>query len=104
MTIREALYAAREQLSALESARYDAQTLLSHVLKVNTAYLSGYPEQVLTPEQEDEFKRLVMLRAASMPLAYVLQSRGFYDRDFIVSPAVLIPRPETEHLVEAALE
>jgi release factor glutamine methyltransferase len=102
-TIRDAMNAARERLSSSETARLEAQTLLCHVLHVNSAYLYGYPEQELTPEQEAAFTALVERRAAGEPLAYILGTVGFYDLEFDVTPAVLIPRPETEHLVEEAL-
>jgi release factor glutamine methyltransferase len=87
-----------------ESASTDAQALLAAVLSVDRAYLLAHGEQPLTPEQQAQYDAWVARCAAGEPLAYILGRRAFYDREFIVSPAVLIPRPETELLLEQALE
>jgi release factor glutamine methyltransferase len=86
-----------------DSASLDAQVLFAEVLGVERAYLLAHPEHVLTPEQEQRYIALVDRLAAGEPLPYILGRRAFYDRDFAVSPAVLIPRPETELLLEQAL-
>ena len=99
MTIGDALHAARQQINSL-----DAHVLLSEVLGVDRAYLLTHPETVLTPEQAQRFAEYVMRCAAGEPVAYLISRRAFYDRDFIVTPDVLIPRPETELLLERALE
>ncbi|QEL57889.1 peptide chain release factor N(5)-glutamine methyltransferase [Chromobacterium paludis] len=67
------------------------------------AAIIGYPERELPEPAEAAFQALAARRLAGEPMAYLLGSREFFGRDFRVSPAVLIPRPETEHLVEAAL-
>lgn len=104
-SIQSALQAARQQIQPVsESASLDAQVLLSHVLGVDRAYFLAHPEQLLSPEQATQFSALVERCAAGEPLAYILGRRAFYDRDFAVSPAVLIPRPETELLLEIALD
>lgn len=104
ISIQVALQSARQQIqTASESAGLDAQVLLAEVLGVNRAYLLAHSDQSLTPEQETHFTALVMHCAAGEPLAYLIGRRGFYDRELIVSPAVLVPRPETELLLERAL-
>jgi release factor glutamine methyltransferase len=104
LTIAHALHTARARLSAhSESASSDAQTLLAHVIGVERTYLLTYPEQALTPEQRMRFDALLARRAQGEPLPYLLGMWHFYDRQLIVTPAVLIPRPETELLLEAAL-
>ncbi|HZZ94063.1 MAG TPA: peptide chain release factor N(5)-glutamine methyltransferase [Usitatibacter sp.] len=95
--------------AALEEAyatieRIDAQVLLCHVLGVNRAWLAGHPMRVLTETEDARLDSLVTQRALGAPVAYLVEKREFYGRDFSVGPGVLIPRPETEVLVEAALE
>ena len=68
------------------------------------AWLYAWPEHVPTPKQADAFERLVQARASGAPVAYLLGRRAFWSLDLAVNPAVLIPRPETELLVELALE
>lgn len=101
-TIRDALRTAKMRLIS-DTASLDVQVLLAEVLSVDRAYLLAHPEQELTPEQSQSFLALVERLAAGEPLPYILGRRAFYDRDFAVSPAVLIPRPETELLLEQAL-
>jgi release factor glutamine methyltransferase len=81
----------------------DVQMLLAEVLAAERAYLLAHPEQELTPEQERQFNLLLGRLVAGEPLPYILGRRAFYDREFAVSPAVLIPRPETELLLEQVL-
>ncbi len=103
-TIQTALQTARRLIQAAsDSAALDAQVLLADVLGVDRAYLLAHPEQPLTPQQDAYFTALVERCAAGEPLAYVLGRRAFYDRELLVSPAVLVPRPETERLLEKAL-
>lgn len=102
--IREALLAAKNRLTNItDSASLDAQMLLGAVLDVNRAHLLAYPQQPLTPEQTATFSHWLERAAGGEPLPYILGRWPFYDREFYVSPAVLIPRPETELLLEAAL-
>lgn len=83
--------------------RLDARLLLQHAATCSHADLIAHPEKVLTHEQIVWFESLVARRAGGEPLAYILGSAGFYGREFAVTPAVLIPRPETEGLVDRAL-
>jgi release factor glutamine methyltransferase len=78
--------------------------LLAHALGRTRAWLFAWPEHVPTEAQRDAFERLVEARAGGMPVAYLLGRRAFWSLDLAVTPAVLIPRPETELLVELALE
>jgi release factor glutamine methyltransferase len=82
----------------------DARVLMRHALSVDTAYLIAHGDEALTPVQSTAFSALVARRAAGEPVAYITGSREFFGLEFAVTPAVLIPRPETELLVEWALE
>src|ERR1019366_5311315 len=86
------------------SARIEVQCLLQAVLQVNRAYLLTHPEQLLSDEQQARFTALFERRLSGEPIAYLLGEREFYGLTFKVSPATLIPRPETELLVERALQ
>lgn len=106
MTIREALTQATQQLTqaGLQHPRLDVQVLLCHVLEAERATLYTYPNQQLTQKQEQRFIALVARRAQGEPVAYLTGHKEFYSRDFLVDNRVLIPRPETEHLVDEALK
>lgn len=78
--------------------------LLQHVLGVSRAYLLAHPEQVLDEAQASAYRALLQRRLAGEPLAYILGEREFFGLDFRVTPATLIPRPDTELLVELALQ
>ena len=86
------------------SALLDAQVLLGHVLHVERATLYTYPECVLTAQQKQEFLTLIERRKQGEPVAYLTGHKEFYGLDFLVDSRVLIPRPETELLVETALD
>jgi release factor glutamine methyltransferase len=104
LTIRQALAQAARQLRPVsDSASLDAQLLLAEVLGRDRAYLLAHGEIPLDLAQQDAYAALVARRAAGEPVAYILGRRAFYDREFIVAPGVLIPRPETELLLEEAL-
>jgi len=98
--------AALETALGLEagSARIEAQMLLQRVLGVNRAYLLAHPEQVLDEAQAATCRALLQRRLAGEPLAYILGEREFHGLNFRVTPATLIPRPDTELLVELALQ
>jgi len=85
-------------------ARLEAQVLASRALNVNRAWLIAHGQDVLTPAQGESVETLVARRAGGEPVAYILGEKEFYGRMFRVTPDVLIPRPETELLVETALE
>jgi release factor glutamine methyltransferase len=97
-TVKAALAAAREKLPASE-----ARLLLGHVLDRPAAWLIAHDDEVLEEADLLRFASLVARRKGGEPVAYLVGYREFYGREFAVSPAVLIPRPETEMLVELAL-
>jgi release factor glutamine methyltransferase len=99
VTVGEALAAARARIGAV-----DARVLLCHVTGRNAARLVAGDRDALEAHQLRGYEALVARRAAGEPVAYLTGSREFFARRFAVSPAVLIPRPETELLVELALE
>lgn len=82
----------------------DTRALLRAALGVDETHLAAYSEQILTREQGDRFAEWLRRRRAGEPVAYITGEREFYSLAFKVTPAVLIPRPETELLVEFALE
>lgn len=81
----------------------DARILLQHSLSVNHAFILTHPDQALSSAQQQYFSRLVARRMNGEPVAYLIGECGFYDLTLKVTPDVLIPRPETEILVELAL-
>ena len=88
--------------SALDAT--DARVLLRHALGVDAVYLIAHAGDALNAVQHEQFAALAARRRAGEPVAYITGTREFYGLEFAVTPAVLIPRPETEGLVEWALE
>jgi release factor glutamine methyltransferase len=96
--------AALEELMVSQSLdRIDAQVIMAHVLGVNRAWIAANPMRILTESEDAKVDMLGVQRAMGRPVAYLLGSREFYGYEFKVDADVLIPRPETETLVEAAL-
>lgn len=89
---------------ASDSARLDAELLLCHVLDKPRSYLFTWPERTLSESQQSAFEALLVRREAGEPVAYLLGQREFWGLPLEVSADTLIPRPDTETLVEAALE
>ncbi len=85
------------------SPRSDAQALMAHVVGKGREWVVAHGESFLSKAHGEKFSALCDLRAEGTPMAYVVGSAGFFGRDFLVNDAVLVPRPETEHLVDAAL-
>jgi release factor glutamine methyltransferase len=106
MKIAEVLTEAAALLRAAGNAdaRLDARTLLSHTLTCDHAFLIAHSDEEINPQLLALFRGRVARRAAGEPVQYITGRQEFYGLDFEVSPAVLIPRPETELLVETALE
>lgn len=107
-TIRSALLQAQAQLKnspqlAEIDTRYESQLLLQHILHVNRAWLIAHENDELRPADQTKFTELLERRCHGEPIAYILGKREFYGLDLKVTPATLIPRPDTEILVEAAL-
>jgi release factor glutamine methyltransferase len=105
-TVKALLAATTEffQNKQLDTPRLDAQVLLAHVLSCPKIELIVRYNDEPTPPQRDQFRELVRKRAEHWPTAYLTGHREFYLLNLEVSPAVLIPRPDTETLVLAALE
>ena len=89
--------------SASETPRLDAELLLAFVLQKPRSYLFSWPEKALSEKQWVDFQHLVSKRQVPTPVAYLLGQREFYYLEFTVNDSVLVPRPETELLVEQAL-
>ena len=105
LSIAEALFEATQVLrtAGVPESRRDAGSLLAHVIQKDRTFLISHAEQKLEPHTVHEFRDVVERRAAGEPLQYITGQQDFYGRAFRVTPDVLIPRPETELLVEAAL-
>jgi len=89
---------------AIDSPRATAEILLAHTLAVKRIDLYLKYDQPLNPTELQQFKVLIKRRAAREPVAYIVGTKEFWGLDFAVAPGTLIPRPETECLVESALE
>jgi len=105
-TLQDALAQGKSTLGYpnVRSAQLDAQVLLCHVLEIERATLYAYPEREISPLQEQQYFTLITRRKLHEPVAYLTGHKEFYGLDFYVNKQVLIPRPETELLVETALE
>jgi release factor glutamine methyltransferase len=105
MLVREVLAEALARLrnEGVDSPRLDAELLLAHVLSANRAVILAQPDRRLTLKELTSYRNLLGRRSEREPLAYILGRREFFGLDFAVDRRVLIPRPETELLVEQAL-
>ncbi len=101
-SVRDLLDAAARRLPG-EEARSEAEILLAHALERTRTWLYAWPESTPTPAQAAQFERLLAARERGEPVAYLIGQRGFWTLQLQVTPDVLIPRPETERLVECAL-
>lgn len=103
--IKSVLAEAASALAALsDSALLDAEILLCLALNKPRSYLRAWPDKQLQPEQLAAFKTLLKQRQKGIPIAYITGNREFWSRDFQVTPDVLIPRPDTELLIELSLQ
>lgn len=106
--MRRAVASARERLLAAgldqRHAHLDPEVLARHVLDWDRATWITRADEPASPEFLERFETLIARRAAREPVAYIIGSREFYGRDFLVNPDVLIPRPETELIVDYALK
>jgi release factor glutamine methyltransferase len=105
-TIAQSLNSVRARLSTLPngSPGLEAEVLLAHILDKPRTHLIAWPDKALSTEQQAGFQALVQRRLQGEPLAYLTGRREFWSLSLRVTPATLIPRPETEQLVERALE
>jgi len=106
MQLKQAVDAAYKLFTAndVPSPRLNAELLMMLVLGRERAYLYAHPDLELTPEEEFHYDKVVDERARGVPTQYLTGHQEFWGLDLLVSPAVLIPRPETEHVVETVLE
>lgn len=104
MQIQQALALHKQLDSVSESAALDVELMLCHLLKKPSSYLFTWPDRALDADNESKLHQLIQRRLNGEPVAHILGSRGFWDFDLEVSPHTLIPRPDTEVLVEKALE
>ncbi|MGA2966187.1 MAG: peptide chain release factor N(5)-glutamine methyltransferase [Terriglobales bacterium] len=106
MQLRQALNSGIERLTSarVPSPRMNAELLIMFTLDCVRAYLYAHSERELTPDETRRYDEALARRATGVPAQYITGHQEFWGLDLIVSPAVLIPRPETEHVVEAALE
>lgn len=82
----------------------NAELLLTFTLSCDRAYLFAHPERELTAEEESRYEATLVERSRGVPAQYITGHQEFWGMDLIITPAVLIPRPETEHLIETVLE
>jgi release factor glutamine methyltransferase len=103
--LRDALTSAVNRLTAsrVPSPRMNAELLLMFTLNSDRAYLYAHPERDLGSDEQSRYEQALDQRAKGLPAQYITGHQEFWGMDFIVSPAVLIPRPETEHVIETVL-
>lgn len=105
MNIQQALqYAVQNISNTSSSANLDAQVLLSYILDCNSAHLAAWPEKELNLQQIESFQKLITQRQQGSPVAHLTGQREFWSLNFKVNNTTLIPRPETETLIEFILE
>jgi release factor glutamine methyltransferase len=104
--LRESLTSAINRLTAQQvpSPRMNAELLIMFTIDCNRAYLYAHPERELLSAEVQRYEEAIARRATGVPAQYITGHQEFWGLDLIVSPAVLIPRPETEHVVETVLE
>jgi len=105
LTLRDALRQTAERFErhGVSSPRLNAEVLLTHCLSVGKTYLYTHDERELTGEEAQKLEDFVYERISGVPVQYIVGRQEFFGRYFTVNPAVLIPRPETEFIVEAML-
>jgi release factor glutamine methyltransferase len=104
--LKQVLSAAVTRLTERQvpSPRMNAELLLMFTLGCDRAYLFAHPERELTPDETARYDAALAERSRGVPAQYITGHQEFWGMDLIVSPAVLIPRPETEHVIETVLE
>ena len=105
MLLKDALTSALSRLTAanVPSPRMNAELLLRFTLGCDRAHLYAHPERELTADEQARYEAALAERGRGVPAQYITGHQEFWGMDLIVSPAVLIPRPETEHVIEAVL-
>lgn len=103
-TVKGLLQEAKEKITDSDTARLDAEVLLSHVLDRDRAWLYTWPDKKLTQESADQYRALIKRRSVGEPVAHLTGVREFWGLELECDNSTLIPRPETELLVEQALQ
>jgi release factor glutamine methyltransferase len=105
VTLRDALSSAISRLTAanVPSPRLNAELLLMFILECDRAYLHAHPERKLSTDEQSRYGQVLTEREHGIPAQYITGHQEFWGMDLIVTPAVLIPRPETEHVIETVI-
>lgn len=104
ITVAQCLQLAHDLESISDSARLDIELLLCHILQKNRTYLFTWPDKILSPAQAENFLQLFNRRKSGEPIAHIIGQREFWSLPLAVNNSTLIPRPDTELLVEWVLE
>lgn len=104
MTFQQFKIQSIKELSGSPSPSLDVEVLMQWILKKDRSYILFHRDEKLSEEQESQLKKSISLRKAGLPIAYITGHKEFYGIDFMVSPDVLIPKPDTEVLVENSIE
>ena len=106
MQLKQTLASAISRLNAdhVPSARLNAELLLMFILNCDRAYLYAHPERELTRDEQSRYAAALVERARGVPTQYITGHQEFWGMDLVVTPAVLIPRPETEHVIESVMD
>lgn len=104
MTFQQFKFQSIKELSGSPSPSLDVEVLMQWILKKDRSYILFHRDEELSEEQESQLKKSISLRKTGLPIAYITGHKEFYGIDFMVSPDVLIPKPDTEVLVENSIE
>ena len=104
MTFQQFKIQSIKELSGSPSPSLDVEVLMQWILKKDKSYILFHRDEKLSEEQESQLKKSISLRKTGLPIAYITGHKEFYGIDFMVSPDVLIPKPDTEVLVENSIE
>ena len=104
MQIYDAIKYGTQKLDSLNSKRIDSEILLCTILKCNRSRLYAYPDKVLSKTNIKKFEELINKRSKGYPIAYITKQKEFWSHKLYINENILIPRPETELLVEKSLE
>lgn len=104
MTFQQFKIQSIKELSGSPSPSLDVEVLMQWILKKDKSYILFHRDEELSEEQESQLKKSISLRKTGLPIAYIIGHKEFYGIDFMVSPDVLIPKPDTEVLVENSIE
>ena len=104
MTFQQFKIQSIKELLGSPSPSLDVEVLMQWILKKDRSYILFHRDEVLSEEQESQLKKSISLRKTGLPIAYITGHKEFYGIDFMVSPDVLIPKPDTEVLVENSIE